>query len=329
MRVTRQLKASLCLLKVRLGGRPVPVAVRWNLLDRCINRCAYCNIWGNSATSELPTEIIKRGLAELKSLGTVHVSFSGGEPLLRKDIGELVSCAAELGLAPSMNSSGYMLHKRIDQLAGLELLKISLDGPEEIHDLVRGRKGAFAAAIEAAELASRRLKKISFSTTITRFNVHHLPQILEIAEGFGCVVAFQPVKDLYRGVENVGELAPDAIDMRDAVAWLTDQKRGGNRSIRNSLAELKYISDWPNYPPLECSAGKVFIMIDSDGTILPCDRVSYATPLPNIRTSSIGEAIGKLPAVSCSGCGFCGSLELNMLYSLDPRPLADVVRLVN
>ena len=309
--------------------KSIPVAVRWNLLSRCVSRCEYCNLWKRSSSSdELTTSQIKDGLEQLAALGATRISFSGGEPLLRPDIGEIVSYAAKLGISPSMNSSGFFLEQRIDSLADLDLLKISLDGPESIHNRTRGREDAFFTAMSAAKLAKERLRKISFATTITRFNVNSLQEILSIAERFDAVVAFQPIKSLYKGVENTRDLEPSPLEMQAAVARLIESKKSGNPYIRNSLAELRHIALWPTYPNLPCGAGKIFLMIDSDGTILPCDRIRYATPLPNLRDTTIQTALTRLPDVHCAGCGFCGSLQLNMIYSLNFRPLLDVLYFV-
>ncbi len=328
MKLYRQLRSVFGILYSRVTKRPVPVAVRWNLLYRCPNRCVYCSLW-KQPCEELSTAQIVPRLTEFARLGTTRISFSGGEPLLRKDIGRLVDAAAGQGISPTMNTSGYGLSRHIDELRGLDLLKISLDGPPEVHDRVRGKKGAHRVAMDAAELGRRRLKKISFSTTITSFNVHRLDYMLEMAQRFDTVVAFQPLKTLYRGVEDIADVAPSPEDMRRAVDQLIREKKAGQRGIRNSLAELEFMRDWPRFPSLACGAGKIFVMVNPQGTLLPCDRITYDIPLPNLLQMPVGEAIRKLPAVQCAGCAFCGSLQLNLVYSSTTWPIREVLRLVN
>ncbi len=328
MRRSTQLASGLRILTARLAGKRVPVAVRWNLLHRCAFRCEYCNLW-KTPIEELATDTIISGLEQLARLGATRISFSGGEPLLRDDIGTLVSAAARLGISPSLNSSGFMLDKRIDELGDLDLLKISLDGPRDIHNASRGQPFAFDTAIAAADLAHRRLRKFTFAATITRRNVQHIEDLMDIARSYGTVIAFQPVKALYHGVETVDRIAPDPAAMRRVIAKLIDEKRRGNPHIRNSMAELNHIRNWPNYPALTCGAGRIFVMLNPDGTVMPCDRVSYTGELPTFPEVGLAEAISKLPEVHCSGCGFCGSLSLNLLYSLNPRPILDILRLVN
>ena len=262
----QKIQSAVRILRSRFTSKRIPVAVRWNLLHRCPSRCAYCNLWRTPA-EEMTFEEIRPLLGQLARLGTTQISFSGGEPLLREDIGEIVEETARVGISPTMNSSGFGLKKRLASLGRLDQLKISLDGPEEIHDQVRNRPGAFKTALEAAELGSENLRRISFATTITRYNVHNLDFMLRMAERFATTTAFQPLKTLYRGVRDEEQPVPAADDYRRAVDLLITEKRRGNRHIRNSMAELERMRHWPDYPPLTCGAGRIFVMIDPDGTL--------------------------------------------------------------
>ncbi len=326
MTLVQMTLSGLEIIWSRLTGRPVPVAVRWNLLNRCACRCAYCSLW-KTESKEIPFDGVREILRQFQRLGTRQISYSGGEPLLREDIGKIISETARLGIAPTMNSSGYGLKRHVEELKDLDLLKISLDGPREIHDLVRNRNGAYDTAIEAAEIASRRLRAFSFSTTISRYNVNHLSFLLDLAERHDSTVTFQPLKKLYRGIESMGDIAPESGELLTAVQMLIDQKMAGNKRILNSIPELRRMKAWPSFPPVRCTAGKVFVMVNPDGTLLPCDRIEYSSPLPNITQTPVAEAIKLLPEVRCAGCAFTGSQQLNMLYNLDITPLAEVFRL--
>lgn len=328
MRLHKQALSVARILFSRLTGKRIPVAVRWNLLQRCPYRCAYCNLW-RSKSDELSTGEILSGLAQFSLLGTTRISFSGGEPLLRTDIGRLVSEAARLGISPTLNTSGFGLAKRIGDLGDLDLVKISMDGPEEVHDRARGRKGAYRAALEAADLARERLRKMTFAATITRHNIKHLGFLLDMARRYDTLVAFQPLKTIYRGVKELDSIAPSPGDFHAAVRMLIQEKRSGHPGIRNSLAELKHMSSWPDFPPIRCGAGRIFVMIQPDGSLLPCDRIAYDAELPNLRALPVRTALARLPRVQCSGCAFCGSLQLNLLYSTKSWPVREVVRFVN
>ena len=108
---------------------------------------------------------------------------------------------------------------------------------------------------------------------------------------------------------------------------LINEKMRGNKNIRNSVNALKFVLNWPEYPALSCYAGKVFCIIDPDGTILPCDRITYNLELSNIRNLGFKNAFTNMPDIkSCKGCGFCGTIELNALMSLSLRRIGPIYK---
>jgi len=151
---------------------------------------------------------------------------------------------------------------------------------------------------------------------------------LNVAKRFNTIVAFQPLKQLYRGVDNITDMAPDRESYQRAVNRLLAAKLSGNKNIRNSVPGLRHILHWPRYERLVCRAGKIFCIIDTNGDICPCDRIRYEHPLPNITEPDIAAALRRLPEVRCSGCGFCGSLELNYLMSFRTGILSSIKKII-
>lgn len=330
MNLLSKISALGSLAAVKFLGRRIPIAVRMEVTNRCPNRCAYCNVW-NTAAADPSKERVFSILEQLRRLGTKKISFSGGEPLLRDDIGEIIDRCAALGISPEMNSRGTLIEKRLSGLKNLDLLKVSVDGPEEIHDFLSRRQGAYKDCINAIEAAKAAGIRVSIATTITRHNVGHLDFILGLAKRYGIRAAFQPLKPLYRGVggEEMAELYPPRDEYRRQIEKLAELKAGGGAGcMRNSLIGLRHVAGWPEYPELECSAGKLFCIIDTDGTLYPCDRVSYGSKLPNCFETGVEKALNEAPAVNCGGCGFCGSLELNFLYSFRLGTLKEVLWLL-
>jgi len=314
MRLGAKISSVWTILSARFGRR-VPLAVRFQLTDGCTNRCAYCGIWKNRR-KEMSTEQVFALLDEMAASGTRRVSFSGGEPLLRKDIGRIVDFAKQRGISPSMNSCGALMEERVAGLGNLDLIKLSVDGPEAVHDEMAGRKGSYAQAIDAARLARKAGIPFTFAATLTRHNIGCLDALLELADEHGTVAAFQPLKKLYRGADAVEELYPEPAVYREALERLIQMKRAGDRRMRNSLPELEHIRHWPDFPELECAAGKLFCIVDVDGTVMSCDRVEHPPGLPNCLETGFAAAFAALPRADCSGCGFCGSLELSLLMNL-------------
>jgi MoaA/NifB/PqqE/SkfB family radical SAM enzyme len=169
--------------------------------------------------------------------------------------------------------------------------------------------------MEAAQALFQAKKRFTFATTLTRHNINETGFLLETARRYNTLVAFQPLKSLYRGVKDVGPLEPLQDDHGRVIDGLIRAKRGGNTHVRNSMVGLEHIRHWPKYPRLRCWAGKVFCILNTDGTLMPCDRIAYPAPLPDCSDVGFARALAALPDVHCGGCGFCGVLELNFLMS--------------
>jgi len=326
MRIKKKLRSIVSLVKVRLFNARIPLAVRWQLTNRCILKCKYCNIW-STPKKELALKEICFLLDELAKMGTQTISFSGGEPMLREDIGEILECVKKRGISTEMNSTGAYIPQSIPKLKNLDFLKISLDGPEEINDLLRD-KGAYKIAMEAAKSAKINRIPFIFTATLTRYNINSVDFLVKVAQKYNTLIAFQPLKDLYMGIKGIGHLSPDQNEFKKAINQLISIKKKGNPYLRNSLAGLYHIYNWPHYNKLRCWAGKVFCIIETDGTLLPCDRISYSTQLPNCLESGFGQAFSKLPEVYCSGCGFCGVLELNFLMGLKFGTVESILKIL-
>lgn len=262
-------------------------------------------------------------LDDMAALGTQTISYSGGEPMLRADIGRILEETVKRGISTEMNSTGAGIPEHIAELKHLDFLKISLDGPQDIHDQVRG-KGSFHQAMAAAAAAQANGLRFIFSTTLTKYNIREVDFLLEKAKAFNTLVAFQPLKSLYRGVEDVNAMAPQQDDYAAAVVRLIDHKKKGSPHLRNSLTGLRHIARWPQYPDLQCWAGRFFCILSTNGTLMPCDRIAYKARLPNCLDAGFKKAFFDLPPVHCGGCGFCGVLELNLLMSLKADALRSI-----
>lgn len=316
MNVKIKLKVLFDILKLRLFSKRTPIAIRWQLTYKCPLRCIYCDIWKNSDVPELETKQILSLLDEMKKCGVKKISFSGGEPMLRKDIGKIIHHCLLANISPEINSTGVLIPQKINQLKKIHLLKLSLDGPKEVHDLVRGKAGAYDTVINAAESAAVNGIKFIFSTTLTKYNINKVEFLLNLAEKFNTFVAFQPLKEKYfRSTEETDDFYPREEEYKDAINKLISWEKSGKARMRNSLQGLLHIYNWPNYKKLDCNAGKLFCMIEPNGTLSPCDRLKYNRPLPNCAELGFKKSFNSLPGIQCRGCGFCGVLELNCLAS--------------
>jgi MoaA/NifB/PqqE/SkfB family radical SAM enzyme len=326
MKATDKIFSLIKIAQTRIFKRHIPLAVRFQITNRCTLQCGYCAIW-KTKKEELSTETICRIITDLAALGTKRISLSGGEPLIRHDCGMIIDHCWKSGIYPEMNSNGTLVPEKIAIVEKLDFLKLSLDGPEHVHDAARS-KGSYKKVIAAAESAFAAGVRFGFACTITKYNIEHLDHLLDLAEKYRSVVAFQPIKQMYKGITDIEELAPDTYKYEQAISRLIERKQQGSEHIRNSLRGLKHILKWPSYEPLKCWAGRIFCIIDVNGDIVPCDRTDFPVTPVNCVEIGVKNAIDKLPGIKCSGCGFCGALELNYLMNYQWDILTSLNRII-
>ena len=170
--------------QVRERKQRHPVVV-WNATKRCNLYCRHCYASADRepADGELTTAEARGMLDELAEYGVPVVLFSGGEPLLREDLPELVGYAADRGLRPVLSTNGTLLtRERAARLrdAGLAYAGVSVDGLPERNDAFRGRKGAFEAAVEGIEASLDAGLKTGLRYTVTAANVADLPGVVDL-----------------------------------------------------------------------------------------------------------------------------------------------------
>ncbi|WP_456468104.1 radical SAM protein [Archaeoglobus sp.] len=166
-----------------------PFQVVWDVTYACNLRCKHCYATaGKPLEDELTTEEALETIDKFDKLGVTIISFSGGEPLVRKDILELTSYAAEKGIYVALATNGTLItEERAKQLKenGVSYLQISLDGTEATHDAFRGIKGCWAKTIEGIKNAVRQGFFVNVSMTVTKLNLHEVPQVIELCRKLG------------------------------------------------------------------------------------------------------------------------------------------------
>jgi len=172
------------LLQFSKDKRPVVV---WNTTQGCNLKCIHCyaHATTNKNPDELSTDEGKQLLNDLSEFGVPVVLFSGGEPLVRKDLPLLAEYAVSKGMRAVISTNGTLitreLAKRLKDI-GLSYVGISLDGTESVNDHFRGVKGAFKAAMKGVENCQHAGIKVGFRFTINQLNSKEIPAIFDILE---------------------------------------------------------------------------------------------------------------------------------------------------
>jgi 12,18-didecarboxysiroheme deacetylase len=163
-----------------------PVVV-WNITQQCNLKCVHCYAHAKAGLqdNELSTEEGKRLIDDLSAMGAPVLLFSGGEPLMRKDLPELAAYAIEKEMRAVISTNGTLIDKekaRIFKDIGLSYVGISVDGNKAINDKFRGVDGAFDMAMQGIENCQAEGIKVGLRFTINKFNAEQVPFLFDLLE---------------------------------------------------------------------------------------------------------------------------------------------------
>lgn len=173
------------LLQFSKDKKPVVV---WNMTKRCNLRCVHCYAFAEGEDykgDELSTEEGKALIDDLAHFGVPVILFSGGEPVLREDLPELIDHAVKRGLRAVISTNGTLItgeKAHIFSRFSLSYIGVSLDGLSEINDAFRGVRGAFERAIDGMRNAKKAGIKVGLRFTINKRNVDEIPKIFDLIE---------------------------------------------------------------------------------------------------------------------------------------------------
>lgn len=163
-----------------------PIVV-WNCTRTCNLNCKHCyaEAVNTYCSGELSTEEAKRFMETLVSYNVPVLLFSGGEPLMRKDIFDLIVYGNQLGLRMVISTNGTLIDRdkaRLIKELGISYAGISLDGLNEVNDSFRGVPGAFKKAMEGFQNCQEAGQKTGLRLTLNKANLQELPAIFDLIE---------------------------------------------------------------------------------------------------------------------------------------------------
>jgi len=284
-----------------VSGNPFPVITNFAVTPQCPCDCWHCSFSDRSKKDVLSLDQLKRSISEVQELGTSVVGITGGEPLLRKDLEDIIASIDGRSM-PIMFTTGFELTSgRVRRLkeAGLEIPVISLDHYlPEVHDKGRGREGMHEAALTAIRLFQEHGFYVAVSFVPDRRLVDDREAIFKTIDFF---------RDL--GINDMrltspilsGHLTarPEELLTRENVKtiWEIQKKCTNTRGYPGVFAYDFFESD--QY--YGCGAGFNYMFVDSQGNVCPCDFTMLT--FGNILERSIKEIWGKMNQEFCvPGC---------------------------
>ncbi|HIQ49078.1 MAG TPA: radical SAM protein [Aquifex aeolicus] len=161
------------------------VILIWNLTNRCNLYCKHCYSWANQDKSqELSINEIESISKELVKNNVKFAILSGGEPLLREDIYEISQILREKGIKTYLSTNGTLIDKNnVDKIKeSFDYVGISIDGTPEVHDLFRGKRGAFNRSLDAIKLCISKGIRVGLRYTLTQKTFKSLEFIFSLVE---------------------------------------------------------------------------------------------------------------------------------------------------
>jgi radical SAM protein with 4Fe4S-binding SPASM domain len=312
-----------------------PLFVIWEITGACNLRCKHClSDSGKLHSNELNTLEAKKLIDTLEMMKVFNISFSGGEPLIRPDIFELLEYASQKRIGIDLLTNGALITKEtIDRLENTNIfhLQVSIDGIGKTHDNFRGIKGSYERAVNAIKLLRDANYGVAISSAVTKQNIDEIPKIIDMADDLGAysykTTFFMPTG---RGKDNVDDLILTPRDVKKFTFMMIEKKKEIGDKI-NISCETDYpwlveSTDKEIFNSLKtedsskigCTAGNSSFYITPDGKITPCPFLRKFVA-GDIRIKDVKEIWDNSPAFDifrnitrgdlkgkCSGCKYLG-----------------------
>ncbi len=171
----------------------LPRLIAWEITGRCNLNCAHCRASASNKAdpNELSFDEIKRGIDDIASFCKPILILTGGEPLVRKDVYEIVEYGTKMGLRVVVGTNGTMLTKAVAaklKSVGVQRVSVSIDcAYAEEHDSFRGREGAYERTMRGIEACKQAGLEFQVNTTVTQRNLDELEEIFQRAVDLGAV----------------------------------------------------------------------------------------------------------------------------------------------
>ena len=307
------------LLKAFLLGRPVWVT--WQVTYNCNYGCSFCTYWKNDFKphEENSLEDFASGARKLSELGSLIVSLAGGEPMLRRDIHQIVDVIARDHFPYLTTSGSGMTTKRARQLweAGLWGCSVSIDYADpDKHAEHRGVKFAFERAIKAIEQLMEARTDLSYQrvqiiSVLTDDNLDEMPKLCELARELGVYWQVQPYSVMKTGNERQRHL-------RGATEVLMDLKRRYPETFHTNRLYLERFDEAVNDGISGCIAGRAMYNIDNQMVVSKCVEFNLTEPCGNLRSEDMQTVLGRLHEAhernTCTACWYSCRGEVEVLY---------------
>ncbi|MCF9045916.1 pyrroloquinoline quinone biosynthesis protein PqqE [Acinetobacter nectaris] len=276
----------------------LPLWLLAELTYRCPLQCPYCSnpLEFASMQNELTTEQWFNVFKQAREMGAVQLGFSGGEPLVRQDLPELIEYAHKLGFYTNLITSGLGFNEeRIAQFkqAGLDHIQVSFQASDPvINDMLAGSKRAFEKKNEIARLVKKYEYPMVLNFVIHRHNIDQIEDIIQLCIELEADQVELAICQFYGWAYlNRQGLLPTKEQLVRAER-ITNEYRKKLRDAGNPCKLIFVVPDYYEERPKACMNGwgSIFLTITPDGTALPC-HAARQLPMnfPNVKDEKLSD----------------------------------------
>ncbi|MDH3974068.1 MAG: radical SAM protein [Deltaproteobacteria bacterium] len=266
----------------------LPYHVIWGITSACNASCSRCYAGaGSRSAGEISTKRAFEILEELSRIGIFDIAFTGGEPLMRKDLFKLIEKAASLDMEPGLSTNGSLLDRKMAAKlrdSGISRVQVSIDGIGKKHDSLRGMKGLFDMAVNALENCAAEEVPTVICFTVSRENMDQLKDVMDLGLSRGVadfnISIFVPTG---RGDRRMALLPEDTERLYSF--WNEHRMSGKKPWLKFHTAKMDIVAHKPLPPShIGCQAGCGTSYIDPLGNVAPC--VLLPLPIGNLQKNS-------------------------------------------
>jgi len=290
-----------------------PIGVYLETTYNCNLRCFHCYSDSGSTGTELSTQYIRSVLDELREAGVFMLHFGGGEPLMRRDIFDLLRYSSQY-FETSLVTNGTLVTKdKAKLLRDLNVkVGVSLDGPVAVHDRIRGVEGTFRRTIRGITCLVNEGISTGIIACVSKFNFHLLWKIVEISVDIGAnSLKFTRFMPIGRGARHTNaDLSPYSYKKLMSTIRAMQERYEDRMEIQvdENLQGL-FCAATGGESGTKCSAARTTCTITADGHLKPCPALVSFTSKDSLLSKSFSEI-------------WSGAIELRRIRELSSDKIA-------
>ena len=271
----------------------VPVLVQWMATLKCNLSCRHClSVSLENGFTDMPLAAVRQLIDEVADMRVEEFLVTGGEPLVRNDLPEIVDYLGFRGQNWTLNTAAMPSEYQMKALRRNSpgFVAVSLDGPEEVHDSFRGRKGSWQEAMDAIRFfRSIRGVRVCAGTTVTNINYRYLEETFHLvaasgADQWGIHLLVPEGRASYHTY-----LFLSKRQLKRLVKFVARKREYFNVEMADEIGYLGGMEPLVRDFPLTCGAGKTQCVVLPDGEVVPCTTLDRSFSAGNIHRRPLRE----------------------------------------